>query len=106
MLSLMDGPCKGVFLVKTAPDFLRAVIDKKGETDVLDQLEDKPKASETVYVYKLVGNRGHIHICMSPRSHSGFYALGDYSYLPEVNGADLRDNTAWESWVKAQKVNK
>ena len=32
MVELKDGPCKGVFMVKNAPDFLRAVIDKKGET--------------------------------------------------------------------------
>ncbi|MDD5510632.1 MAG: hypothetical protein PHI12_07480 [Dehalococcoidales bacterium] len=47
MLTLIDGPCKGTFRVKRAPKYLRAVIrqqlDGPVETDVLDQVEDKPE---------------------------------------------------------------
>jgi len=99
MLELLDGPCKGTFLVKRAPDFLRAVIDKKGETDVLDQIEDTTKNTETVYIYKREGGWVDIHLCMSPRSRSGYYVMAKYRYLPDVDGQSLRDNPIWQAWA-------
>jgi hypothetical protein len=43
MLKLLDGPVAGVFLVKRAPMFLRAVIDDRtNEKDVLDQIDGEP----------------------------------------------------------------
>jgi len=103
MLNLIDGPCKGTYLAKRAPVFLRAVKgkDNAGNTDVLDQVEDTPSNAESVYVYHLQGEAGWIHLKMSPRSRSGSYALGEYKYLPDVDGEALRDNTAWQGWATA-----
>ncbi len=44
MLTLVDGPCKGTYLVKRAPIYLRAVKDIEDgiKMDVLDQIEDRP----------------------------------------------------------------
>ncbi|KKL26707.1 hypothetical protein LCGC14_2392600 [marine sediment metagenome] len=104
MLNLVDGPCKGSYMVKRAPVFLRAVKgkDNAGNTDVLDQVEDTPSTAESVYVYQLQGEAGWIHLQLSPRSRSGFYALGEYKYLPDVDGEALRDNGAWQAWATAR----
>ena len=102
MLTLNDGPCKGTFMVKRAPVFLRAVIDGKGETDVLDQVEDMPKKNEKIYVYKRVGLENMCHIKMVKRSESGWYALADYWYMPEVDGEQFRDNGEWQQWATVQ----
>ena len=104
MLNLIDGPCKGTYLVKRAPVFLRAVKgkDNAGNTDVLDQVEDTPSSAESVYVYQLQGEAGWIHLLRSPRSRSGFYATGEYKYLLDVDGEALRDNSTWQEWVTTQ----
>jgi hypothetical protein len=100
MLQLIDGPCQGTFLVKRAPVFLRAVLAPGGEADVLDQIDDTPKAREKIYVYIIEGEAGWIHISRSPRSQSGFYATGQYRYLPDVDGEKLRDNKTWQAWAQ------
>jgi hypothetical protein len=109
MLKLLDGPVEGVYMCKRAPLFLRAVVDSKsGEKDVLNQLDDKPKATEQVFVYQRVGESGWVHLKMTKRSQSGFYALGEYRYLQSVYGEGLREETAWRQWVSGQlggKVN-
>ena len=104
MLQLKDGPCKGVYYCKRAPIYLRAVKgkDNAGNTDVLDQVEDTPSSAESVYVYQLQGEAGWIHLSMSPRSRSGFYAMGEYKYLPDVDGEALRDNSTWQAWATTQ----
>ena len=126
MLQLLDGPCQGTFMVKRAPIFLRAVAkpvllprepgDEEGqirtdlgECDVLDQLEDTPEAGEQVFVYKLQGKAGSFHIHArgkDGKAISGWYAMGQYKHLPEVDGEQLRDNGRWRVWVqeRLQKV--
>ena len=101
MLQLVDGPCEGTYFVKRAPNYLRAVLDDKGEKDVLDLIEDTPRDSERVYVYKLDGEPGWMHI-HGTKVH-GFYATGTYHYLPEVDGESLRDNSKWQSWAIVQQ---
>jgi hypothetical protein len=99
MLTLNDGPCKGTFMVKRAPIFLRAVIDAKGEIDVLDQLDDTPKKTEKIYVYKRIGQASTFHVKMAKRSELGWYVLADYWYMPDVDGEQYRDNATWQLWV-------
>jgi hypothetical protein len=100
-MRLLDGPCQGNYLVKRAPVYLRAVKDKSGETDVLDQLEDTPKDTETVYVYKLVdGTPGTIHLY--GKNISGWFAIADYRYMSEVDGETLRDTVVWREWAIKQ----
>lgn len=99
-IELKDGPCKGTFLVKRAPVYLRAVKDQKGKTDVLDQPDDRPKGFETVYVYEREGSVGSVHI--NAVGAKGWYALGIYHHLPDVAGEALRDNVKWQAWATAR----
>ena len=119
MLSLLDGPCKGTFMVKRAPIFLRAVAkpvllprepdDEEGqirtdlgEADVLDQLEDTPADGEQVFIYERMGNSGWIHLQargQDGKKISGYYATGQYKYRPDVDGERFRDNNRWREWV-------
>jgi hypothetical protein len=100
MLTLIDGPCKGAYLVKRSPMFLRAVQNAKGENDLLDQIEDTPAEDEKIYVYLMEGNPGTIHI-HGAKVH-GWYALAQYHYLPNVDGETLRDNVTWQAWATEQ----
>lgn len=104
MLSLVDGPCKGSFMVKRAPLFLRAVkkteLDGEGETDVLDQLEDTPAADEEIYVYERFGGTGWVHI--DGKGIHGTYVIATYRLMPEVDRGPLRDNAAWQAWARAK----
>ncbi len=100
MIQLLDGPCAGDYLVKRAPMFLRAVLDPRtGEKDLLDLVDDKPKQKEKIYVYQLEGRAGWIHLKMTSRSQSGYYALGKYKYLPDIDGELVRDTAAWQAWA-------
>ena len=109
MLSLLDGPCKGTFMVKRAPLFLRGVLRARlgaeGEADVLDRLEDTPEAGEQVFVYQRQGQAGSFHIHArgkDGKAISGWYAIGQYKHLPDVDGEQLRDNAKWQAWVIQQ----
>ena len=105
MVELKDGPCKGSFMVKRAPVYLRAVINEKGETDLLDQIEDTPGQKEKVHVYKMEGNPGTVHLFArgkNGKSLSGWYAMAIYNHMPEVDGEQLRDNPKWQEWATNQ----
>lgn len=104
MVTLVDGPCVGTYMVKRAPTFLRAVqiinFFGEGETDLLDQIEDTPDDDEKVFVYKREGDafRAHIH---GPKV-TGWYQVANYRFLPEVDGETLRDNKQWQDWCIKQ----
>ncbi len=102
MLTLVDGPCQGTYMCKRAPVFLRAVKgkDNAGNTDVLDLVDDTPTSGEEVYVYKLEGTAGTVHLHM--KKGSGWYAFATYRYLPDVDGEVLRGNEAWQAWATDQ----
>ncbi len=103
MLTLKDGPVAGTYLVKRAPLFLRAVIDAKtNEKDVLDALDDTPKDSEDVFVYQRIGEAGVVHLLMSPRSRSGFYAMAEYKLRDDIDGRLVRATESWRAWVASQ----
>lgn len=100
-VTLRDGPAKGVFFIKHAPLFLRAVVDKTtGDKDVLDQIDEGPRAAERVSVYIREGAAGHLRIRFGRGKYRpGLYALATYRHLPEVDGETLRENTNWQKWV-------
>ena len=101
MIRLLDGPAEGTYALKRAPAYGRAVVTDRGETDVLDQLEDIARPGETVSVYRLVTPVSTIHVRMSGRG-SGFYPMADYEHMPDVDGEAMRDNAAWREWAQAQ----
>jgi hypothetical protein len=102
MLQLLDGPCKGTFMAKSAPLFLRAVLTNKlfaeNDPDVLDQPEDTPAANEKVYVYERQGKAGWFHL-KGDKNVTGFYATGQYKHRPDIEGERFRDNQRWHAWL-------
>ena len=109
MIELLDGPAKGNYLVKRSPMWLRAVVNTKtNEMDLLDQIDDEPKKNEAVFIYRLQGEAGYMHVYArgkGGKSTSGFYATGQYKFIianPEIDTKALRDNLAWQVWVAAQ----
>lgn len=107
MLTLIDGPCKGTYMCKRAPVFLRAVkgLDNAGNCDCLDQLNDKPNSGEKVYVYERQGEAGTVHLYYGGNK-GGWYALASYHHLADVDGEQLRDNATWQEWALAHVVGK
>ncbi len=103
MITLIDGPVAGTYLVKRAPQYLRGVFNPiTKEKDVLNELEDEPLPAEIVSVYQLQGKTSTVHLLMSPRSKSGWYVMGEYMYLPDVDGQLLREAKAWREWCIAR----
>lgn len=103
MLTLVDGPCKGTYMCKRAPVYLRAVKKNDGKLDVLDQVNDRPADDEEVYVYEIVGEAGTVHLNFGG-GRGGWYAFASYHYLPDVTGELMRDNAAWQDWAIARSL--
>ncbi len=106
MIKLVDGPAEGAYAVKRAPLYLRAILNTNtGEKDVLDQLDDRPDDFEEMWVYKLEGEAGRVHLNFGSGrggQRTGFYATGDYHHVPDAPTAELRDTEAWRRWCAAQ----
>ena len=104
MIKLDNGPAEGVYPVRRAPLFLRAVVNcDTGTKDVLDQLVDEPEGADIVSVYRRVGPAGTVHINMGgARKGSGWYATGEYIHLADVDGGPLREAPEWRAWCRAQ----
>lgn len=104
MIHFLDGPAKGVSLaLRRAPEFLRVVLDHATwQLDALDQLDDEPKASESIYVYRLAGDVGRGFFC---RRGKGCLTFVEADYrLFDVQPADeeVRDRERWQAWAMAQ----
>lgn len=104
MIGFADGPAAGsVLALHRAPTYLRVVISPSGKVDALDQLEDTPKPREAIHVYRLEAPATDVHINMgSTKRGSGFYKLGTYRHLPDVDGEAMRETDAWQEWARAQ----
>ena len=100
MMKLVDGPAKGTYMVKRAPQFLRAVFNDKGGTDVLDQLADMPTEKETVVVYQRRGEVRNVHVSMANRRKSGFYVQAEYVWMPNVEPGPPTRTADWELWLE------
>ncbi len=107
MINFNGGPAGGATLeLRRAPLFLRVVIDESDNVDALDQLADKPRPNETVYVYRRTRHDGTMFLC--GRSHGRgcrVTAVATYEYyLPvfQEEPVDFRDTTEWRAWCEAQ----
>jgi hypothetical protein len=101
MATFVDGPAADVYLsLRRAPKLLRVVRSSKGNWDALDQLDDTPKPSETIFVYELMNVPQIVHMKMSPRSLSGYYAINANYRLYHWQPADeeMRDTEKWRAW--------
>lgn len=108
MTRFLDGPAAGVTLfLKRAPVYLRAVQNADGPThpgdwDALDQLDDHPRASERIVVYRLEGEPTFCHINRG-RKGGGFYRGGMYRVVdPQPSDTELRTDAGWRGWAAAQ----
>jgi hypothetical protein len=107
MVTFLDGPAKCETLqLRRVPQLLRVVRSRQGEWDALDQLDDEPKATETIVVYRrrddLQVSRYHILTGRPRRAGSGFYWMASYSVLPDQPADDqVRETAAWRAWATA-----
>lgn len=105
MISFLDGPAAGESLaLHRAPKLLRVVRTRKGEWDALDQLDDEPKPSEQIFVYRrrddLPISRLHLLCGRGRNSGSGWYWTASYSVLEVQPGEhDTRTTAAWQAWA-------
>lgn len=102
MITLKDGPAAGVYDVRRAPLYLRAVIGPRGKKDVLDQLDDVPTEKESIHIYRRVKDVEVcvVFICGGSRrgSSSGPRPIADYQHIPG-DGEKVRETGAWREWV-------
>lgn len=106
MIRFLDGPAEGAVLeLRRAPVFLRVVIDRKtGETDALDQLDDQPRPTEAIRVYRRQGEPQGMFVrysgrrdgCRSAYLISATYAVFAWQPADEV----ARDNQRWRKWAE------
>jgi hypothetical protein len=98
----VDGPASGTVLqLRRAPVLLRVVRGHAGEWDALDQLEDVPRADETLVVYRRVGRPSRCHI-NAGRGRSGWYAIAEYRVVADQPTEDVvRDTRRWRAWALA-----
>lgn len=108
MITFQQGPADGKTLcLQRVPVYLRVVVDKSGNIDALDQLDDTPRAGETIHVYKLLNHAGTVHIDRrDPKTGKRFGEWMQMAYyqLMEVQPTQeqARDTAAWQSWVMEQ----
>lgn len=105
MTKFLDGPAAGKVLdLRRAPLLLRVVIDRRGNVDALDQVDDVPHAGETIHVYRLQGPPQRVHLCIrgKGRSGSGWREIGEYALNSEQPADEVaRDNRRWRAWAEA-----
>lgn len=103
MTRFEDGPAKGqTLMLKRAPYFLRVVLSPKGKWDALDQLDDKPDRTETLFAYELIEAPGVAFL-----NPGGRYPVARYRLVENqpIDGA-MRDSEAWPAWVETEAKRK
>lgn len=104
MTKFLDGPAKDkMLMLKRSPKFLR-VVQKVGnqEFDALDQLDDHPIATETLFAYVQSKYLGTCHINRG-RNGSGFYPIAEYKFVTEQPTDEvMRDEYSWAQWCKSK----
>lgn len=105
-----DGPAKGqTFVIQRKPIMLRVTQDSRtGQFDALDQTHDEPRATERIWVYRLVPDPkpGAIHIDrrdpVTGNRSSGWYFPARYRVEPAMPPETiLRGNLEWRIWATA-----
>jgi hypothetical protein len=100
--ALLQGGTAGTRALSFArnPAYLRVVVDQDGSVDALDQIEDTPKPTEKIYVYR---QGEQIFVCgrgTAPTQNPTFF------YFPVPLDAQtlesFRDNEVWRAWCMSQ----
>ena len=98
LIVVEDGPAKDApaMVCGRAPEFLRIVVDRKGQWDVLDQLDDHPATDETIHVYRCRDGVGHVR-----GDRGGFSGpMCFYRHYPSISPDHARDNASWRRTVE------
>lgn len=107
MNQFIDGPAHGITLTfPHAPVYIRAVLNAKGDWDVLNLPTDEPAEDETLHAYKMEGEpiRGFISKRGKGNDRGGPFTAAKYHYLPNQPTDDImRDRAKWVEWVMAQE---
>lgn len=99
MTTFEDGPAKGqTLMLQRVPKFLRVVVDADGTWDALNQPEDTPKPTETLYAYEMVGEPGWCHLNRGG-GRGGFYGIATYKFIAAQPPQEtMRDWDQWQKW--------
>lgn len=105
MIRFLDGPAVGVTLVlRRTPIFLRVVRGRGGKWDGLDQPDDDPGPTETVYVYALHEHQGGWWWKCQPASEGGWLPNAAYRFFAEQPTDEIvRDGARWREWAEEQR---
>lgn len=103
MTRFKDGPAQDTVLqLARAPLFLRVTQNAAGKFDALDQLDDHPRANESVTVYRKVSDDGTVHVDFRDergRRRGAWYACATYALATmQPDDATARDTTLWRQW--------
>jgi len=98
-----DGPAKDVRLeLLRTPVFLRAVLDQAtSEWDALDLLDDVPKRTETVFVYRLDGDVSRGIACGRGGCRS-FFRAEYVLHESQPDQESVRDTAFWHRWTEQE----
>lgn len=101
-VEFQDGPAIGVTLnLERQPLFLRVVRDiETGAIDALDQLDDEPKATEEVFVYRRTYHSSGIACSRGKNGGCRRFSLSHYSlFVEQPEQAVMRDTEKWRGWT-------
>jgi hypothetical protein len=107
MTGFEDGPAAGQVLdLRRAPLFLRVAVSGTGTVDALDQIDDRPEASEVLWAYRRLGPAGRVRIDgrdpRTGRRTSASLALAKYRLVADQPDQEtMRATTTWRAWATA-----
>lgn len=95
-------------MLRRLPLFLRVVISGT-EIDALDQINDTPRADETVHVYvrQPGAMQNAIHLNTGRKPGGGWFARAEYKLSPtQPSDEEVRSTKAWRQWCQVNQPKK
>lgn len=103
MVTFIDGPAIGRRLnLRRTPVFLRVVVEADGRFDALDQLDDDPTPTETIYAYRLTGQPSRGIACTRGKGCRTFVHAEYRLCEDQPIGSESRES--WSQWTEEQAV--
>ncbi len=105
MTRFLDGPATGVCLeLWRAAMFLRVVQGNDNKWDALDQLEDTPSPTETIYAYLIKGEPSSAFVDARDRKTGKRIGrrmvIAEYVFFqPQPSNEIMRNNDKWGEWA-------
>jgi len=104
MTRFSGGPADGVSLMlRRSPIYLRVCRAADGTWDALDQLGDEPREGETLAAYRLVRDRGTMHVLLARPRRGPWVRVAEYAVCPEQpEQAVMSSRGRWRAWAEQQ----